>query len=247
MDFKSHLGEVEIKATTGQKGIIATVAGYFAAFGNVDSDGDIILPGAFAKTIKERGPEGSNQIFHLLQHDAWSVLGKPTVLKEDTFGLYFETPMPDTTIARDTVKLYEAGIYNEHSIGYRVISNSEAIDADGQTVRYLQELKLWEGSTVTWGANPMTPFVGMKSENSKDVMDEIAKRLEKINKAITDNHFSEKTMNLLQIEIGVITEAIKQMRQSPTDDVTIQEPYDPISFLKAYDLGYNILNHFNFE
>ena len=54
-------------------------------------------------------------------------------------------------------------------------------------------------------------------------------------------------MNLLQIEIGVITEAIKQMRQSPTDDVTIQEPYDPISFLKAYDLGYNILNHFNFE
>jgi hypothetical protein len=100
---------------------------------------------------------------------------------------------------------------------------------------------------VTWGANPMTPFVGMKSENSKDVMDEIAQRLEKINKAITDNHFSEKTMNLLQIEIGVITEAIKQMRQSPTDDVTIQEPYDPISFLKAYDLGYNILNHFNFE
>ena len=58
------------------------VTGYFSSFGFKDSDGDIIIPGAFKKTIKERGPSGSNRIFHLWQHRTDMVLGKPRVLKE---------------------------------------------------------------------------------------------------------------------------------------------------------------------
>ena len=36
------------------------VAGYFSAFNNVDSDGDLIKPGAFTKSINERGPGSSS-------------------------------------------------------------------------------------------------------------------------------------------------------------------------------------------
>ena len=43
------------------------VAGYFSAFNNVDSDGDLIKRGAFAKSLKERGVESNSnrKIAHL--------------------------------------------------------------------------------------------------------------------------------------------------------------------------------------
>ena len=52
-----------IKDVDVQTGI---VTGYFSVFGNLDSDGDIVLPGAFKKTIKENGPDSSKpRILHL--------------------------------------------------------------------------------------------------------------------------------------------------------------------------------------
>ena len=53
-----------------------TVQFYGSAFGNEDSDGDIIMPGAYTKTILENGP-GSRQprIKHLQQHDPRRILG----------------------------------------------------------------------------------------------------------------------------------------------------------------------------
>jgi len=41
---------------------------YYSAFGNVDSDGDVIVPGAFTKTLKENGPNAKNRIWHLFNH-----------------------------------------------------------------------------------------------------------------------------------------------------------------------------------
>ena len=55
------------------------VTGYLAAFGNVDSDNDIIEKGAFSKSINER----FNDIFYLQQHDWTRPLGKFTKLEED--------------------------------------------------------------------------------------------------------------------------------------------------------------------
>jgi len=239
-------GEIELK-DGGENGIVGTVTLYASAFNNVDLDGDTIPKGAFKRTIKERGPNGTNQILHLLHHDTDKILSKPKELKEDDFGLLAVVPIPDTTIGTDTYKLYKHGIYNEHSIGYKTIDSSQEI-IKGVTVTTLKELKLWEFSTVPWGANPNTPLVSIKSETKSEKLDEIAFRLDKINKAITDNHFCEKTMNLLQIEIQYLSDAIKSINSEPAEPaIPQQEPFDPISFLKAYDLGLNITKHFNFE
>ncbi|TRZ53857.1 HK97 family phage prohead protease [bacterium] len=238
-------GEIELK-DSGENGIVGTITLYASAFDNVDSDGDKIIKGAFKRTIKERGPGGTNQILHLLHHDTDRIVGKPESLKEDDFGLLAVVPVPDTTLGTDTYKLYKHGIYNEHSIGYKTIDSEQEV-TKGVTVNILKELKLWEISTVPWGANPLTRVVGIKSENKTEQLDEIALRLDKINKAITDNHFCEKTMNLLQIEIQLLSDAIKSIEAEPAEPVTMQEPFDPISFLKAYDLGLNIIKHFNFE
>jgi hypothetical protein len=67
------------------------VTGYFANFGSIDSDGDRIVKGAFAKTIKENGPQGTQLIKHLLDHNKNIAVGKLQELKEDEVGLYYES------------------------------------------------------------------------------------------------------------------------------------------------------------
>jgi phage head maturation protease len=49
-----------------------------SSMGNVDRDNDVIAPGAFTKTLTERGPDGTNEIWHLIDHRAslQTALGK---------------------------------------------------------------------------------------------------------------------------------------------------------------------------
>jgi hypothetical protein len=58
--FMAQPLQVKDVDTTGRH-----VVFYAAAFGNVDSYGDIIVPGSFKKTIAERGPAGTDQLKYL--------------------------------------------------------------------------------------------------------------------------------------------------------------------------------------
>jgi hypothetical protein len=49
------------------------------------------MPGAATKTIAERGPMGSNEIFFLNQHNYAQPHGKPMVLEAQERGIYFES------------------------------------------------------------------------------------------------------------------------------------------------------------
>ena len=94
--YKSVFGEV--KDVDAKQGI---VTGYFSVFGNKDSDGDVIVPGAFKKTLMENGPESEGKrIKHLLQHDVDRPLSKPNVLKETSYGHYrdWETDRKSTRL-----------------------------------------------------------------------------------------------------------------------------------------------------
>src|SRR5690554_7523275 len=89
-------------------------------------------------------------------------IGKLSVLREDDKGLYFETYFPEKTLGNDTLKLYEAQIINEHSIGFRIMQSDPAT-RDGKEIQEVKEIMLWEGSSVTWGANEDTPATGVKA------------------------------------------------------------------------------------
>ena len=82
LEFKSLFGEVKDVDTTGRR-----ITGYLSAFGNKDHDEDIMEKGAFSKSINER----KSDIFFLNQHNWAQPHGKFNVLKEDNFGLYFES------------------------------------------------------------------------------------------------------------------------------------------------------------
>src|SRR3990172_12417972 len=63
-----------------------TVEGYANVFGVKDLVGDIVHPGAFAKTLVERGGE----IKFLWQHDVAEPIGRMLEMHEDAHGLFFK-------------------------------------------------------------------------------------------------------------------------------------------------------------
>lgn len=206
------------------------VTGYYSAFGNVDSDNDIVMPGAFTRTIQERGPDGKNRIMHLWQHDPWRPIGKPSVLREDEKGLYFETYFPDTTLGNDTLKLYEAGIINEHSIGFNVINSEEKA---GHTE--LTELMLWEGSSVTWGANEDTPATGVKSIFKDDT--DLQKEINRIQKFLRKGDVTDETFKMLEYKL----EQLKLLPvQAEKPKPSHEEPVAVLEALKTMNLKRDI-------
>ena len=173
------------------------VTGYLSAFGNKDFDNDIIVKGAFDKTIAERGPKGRNEILFLNQHNWQQPHGKFAVLKEDSKGLYFESnPLPDTTFSNDALKLYEAGIVKEHSHGYSIIREEKEGGSN-----LLIELKLYEGSNVTLGANNQTPFTGFKSLTITDINERTNSIIKMLrNGTLTDDTFIQLEIALKQLQ-----------------------------------------------
>lgn len=147
-----------VKDLDTKQGIIQA---YWSAFSNVDDGGDVVMPGAFTKSISEWGP-GSKQprIKYLWQHDSGQLLGVPSALVQDDYGLLSTSQIVKTTLGQDVLLLYEAGVVTEHSIGYEVVSAS--FDR-AKMARHLDQVKLYEGSAVTWGMNSQTPTVAVKS------------------------------------------------------------------------------------
>lgn len=141
------------------------VKGYFASFDTLDSDMDVIRKGAFKKSIDERGVNsiGNRKIAHLRNHDWEHQIGKPEELFEDNIGLGFVSKLGRSTKGNDALLDYQDGILREHSIGFNYIQDKikhvkeSTYHPEGHFE--ILEVKLWEGSAVTFGANSLTPVI----------------------------------------------------------------------------------------
>ncbi len=177
------------------------IEGYYSVFDFKDSDGDVMVKGCYEKTIKENGPNGSNRIVHLYQHDPLQVLGRPMALIEDEKGLYFRTMIADTTLGTDVLKLYRDGVLKEHSVGINFIQR----DYDSQSDSYMvKECKMWEGSTVTWGANELS-IGGLAKGVKKDLIDQY----KDLSKAFHTGDYTDETFRLIEAQIKHIEQTLK--------------------------------------
>lgn len=199
------------------------ITGYLSNFGNKDHDGDVIEKGAFKRSIQQR----KSQIFFLNQHNWAEPHGKFRELKEDDKGLYFESePLLDTTYSNDVLKLYDAGVMNQHSIGFQVVK-SEGEWGD----RVIKEIKLWEGSNVTLGANPETPFTGFKS--GVEELNEIQERQKVLYKAIRNGDFTDETFVLLEYELNALISKAHQIGINSTQNPEVST-FDPLPTLDKF-------------
>jgi HK97 family phage prohead protease len=182
------------------------VTGYFSAFNNIDSDGDVIVSGAYKKTVAENGPMGRNRIMHLLQHNPLMPLAKPMELIEDAKGLRFVSKITETSYGKDVIKLYAEGVFNEHSVGFEIVKSDNK-----SGYREIREIKLWEGSTVTWGANANTPIESMKSWDKPKSEDMIAKMCNLIRKG----DLTDESLITLEIALKQIEQHLKSLHLDP--------------------------------
>jgi len=148
-----------------------------------DFDRDIILTGAYTKTLAERGPRGKNLIYPLRDH-IWRtecIIGK---LNE----VYTDGDLVPAIISFDendpaemlTYSKYKRGDYKQHSVGIVPIKYTDHEDR-----REISEVMLLEGSIVLWGANIETPTLEVKSiyaENPGLLYEEIINDLSTLRK-----------------------------------------------------------------
>jgi len=119
--------------------------GYASLFGVPDGAGDVVAPGAFAKSLKARGVA---RVRMLYQHFAHEPIGAWQEIREDARGLYVRGRLvTDIERGRDVRALLEQGALNGLSIGFKT-QRARRDRASG--LRVLQEIELWEISVVTF-------------------------------------------------------------------------------------------------
>jgi uncharacterized protein len=133
------------------------IEGYASTFGNRDRVGDIVQPGAFAKTLKERFNEGKKRDVKVLwQH--FHPIGLPQHIEEDSKGLLTVSKIAPTPQGDEALILAKEGVVDKFSIGYDIVKS----DYEG-SAQLLHELKLYEYSLVTFPANEMADLTSVKN------------------------------------------------------------------------------------
>lgn len=203
------------------------VSGYLSAFGNKDSDGDILIKGCFSKSLQERGVNSTTdrKIAYLYQHKMDMPIGHFTKLEEDDFGLYFEAYLDKIPLGDQVLEQYSSGTLNQHSIGYRYIWDKIEYD-ENLDAFIVKEINLFEGSVVTIGANENTPFTGMKTEEIESQKNQLDRETEKVLKgfdystAITIRQLITKHIALCQVEPDIKSSLKEKVKPQQGFDLT---------------------------
>lgn len=229
------------------------VTGFYNTMNFLDSDMDVSMIGSFNKTIKDRGPESDAiaKFKHMRDHDWGKVTGIPHVLKEKTInvkgvkttGLYFEVKINSKSDnGRNQLADYEAGVIDNHSIGFAygklnyyqadtdqfkevvdtLINPSAAIGIHG--LYSVSEYKGFEGSSVAFGSNEWTPFLGMKSGTKGQKLDVLLKKVDILQRVLkngtqTDDHLEGLKYRFLQLK-----QAIQDYVSEPSLKDTLDKP-----------------------
>lgn len=161
-DYLQGGAPTELKLASAGTG---KVAGYGSTFGGEpDAYGDIIAPGAFAKSLARHASEGTMPAM-LWAHDPGEVIGAWTVAREDEKGLWLEGSLNlETQRGREALALAKQGAATGLSIGFRVLPGGRKFDSAG--VRTLTDLDLVEVSGTAIPANRSARLVSVKSVGS---------------------------------------------------------------------------------
>lgn len=133
-----------------------------------------IAPGAFKNAIKE------DDIRALFNHNPDHVLGRNKSgtlrLNEDKKGLAIEIDPPDTQVARDLQTSIKRGDITQMSFGFQVVKDTFDHKDDGDVIRTLEEVRLFDVSPVTYPAYTDTDVSVRSFEDWKSEQEEIAHR-----------------------------------------------------------------------
>lgn len=149
---------------TRQDDVRPRIVGYAAVFETLSEDlggfRERVMPGAFTRSLRE-----SADVRALIDHDPSKILGRTAsgtlTLRATTKGLLAYIDPPNTQLARDVVESIQRGDIDGMSFGFQTKSD-EWHNLDGQPIRDLIDVDLFDVSVVTFPAYPATE-VGLRS------------------------------------------------------------------------------------
>lgn len=135
--------------------------GHGSVFNNVDLGGDVVMPGAFKRSLADHRKAGTlPQMFWMHKPDA--VPGVWTEMREDDRGLYVRGELVDTQLGNEMRTLLKRKAVRGLSIGFRLVD----FDYDDDGNRLLKEIDLWEVSLVSLAMNPLAKVESAKARLS---------------------------------------------------------------------------------
>ena len=199
-----------------------TFEGILSPYNNVDDGGDLVEPGAFTKTLQENG----SIVPMLWQHKADCPIGE-LMLTDGADGLACKGKLLlEIPEAKKAYLLMKAKIVKGLSIGYDTV---KAQVQDG--VRHLKEIRLWEGSVVTFPMNTLALVSDVKAraELKGDFNEELIER------QLWDASY--QMFSALQNALGQIpwAEDLKRADMIPAAEAVLQQFHDAyMEYLPQY-------------
>lgn len=192
-----------------QDGEAMTIEGYGAVFGNVDAYGDVITPGAFAKSLAEHKQAGTMPQM-LLEHGSSPLpIGVWKSMSEDGHGLKVQGEFLTTALGVDSWKAAKAGAINGLSIGYRP-TEFQMRQRPEDPRRLLKSVDLIEVSLVGRPANDKARVSQIKS--AADIV-----TVRDLEEALRESGFSKSEA----IAIARRFEAKADRRESGADEAIV--------------------------
>lgn len=97
-----------------KEGDATRIAGYASVFGSLNSHGEVMVPGCWAETLKNR--DAVRPVIMGFLHR--TAIGKWSECGEDEHGLLLDGPVSDTTDGRDASVLARDGVLTGLSVGF---------------------------------------------------------------------------------------------------------------------------------
>lgn len=176
-----HLFVAPLEVKFADNAAAGVFSGYGAVFGNVDSYGDVIMPGAFADSLAERKAQGRGNIPMHVMHRFLGGDGLPvgvwTNVAEDDKGLKVEGKISgmNTDVGRLLYERVKDGALGGLSIGFNVRPGGSVLGKKaGEPKRTLKALNLREISLVDDPANALSRIEEIKAgRKAAGVVDDI--------------------------------------------------------------------------
>ena len=208
--LETKFGEARLEVKAEKEGGILHIKAYALAFGNIDSWGDIIMPGACDDFLKSAD---ADRMALCWQHERKTVIGIITDKGVDDYGMWIEADILPTTAGKDAALLLKSGAVKEFSIGWRPdkyhYEKREGYDYD---IRILDAITVYEVSPVTIAANPSAIIISAKADpnhqsnskptNTNNIMtpEEIKAMRESIEKSAAEKASAEIKAQLDEIK-----------------------------------------------
>jgi uncharacterized protein len=152
MDFIAFPFELKQLGATGQ------IEGLAAGYGDVDLQGEVLQPGAFARSLAT-GKQAGRMPAMLLHHDLARPVGRWDTFTESSDGLVAKGRLTlDVNDGREAYALLRDGALTGLSVGF-----TGAKAAPGRGPRTITEAELIEVSLVTIPANPRARVSSVKA------------------------------------------------------------------------------------